>query len=78
MSDIKLIDVTIHIDKDVDSDTRQRIDAALRTKTGVVSVHMPNDKPHLLVVEYDPDATDSSNMLAAVQQVAGSAQLIGM
>ena len=78
MSDIKLIDVTIHINKDTDSDTRQRIDAALRTKVGVVSVHMPNDKPHLLVVEYDSDATDSSNMLAVVQQVAGSAQLIGM
>lgn len=78
MSDIKLTDVTIHIDKDADNDTRQKIDAALRTKDGVVSVHMPNDKPHLLVVEYDADATDSGNMLTTVKQIAGHAELIGM
>jgi hypothetical protein len=78
MSNIKLTDVTIHIDKDADNDTRQRIDAALRTKDGVVSVHMPNDKPHLLVVEYNPDTTNSANMLDTVKQVAGHAELIGM
>ena len=51
MSDIKLVDVTIHIDNETDADTRQKIDASLRTDRGVVSVHMPNEEPHLLVVE---------------------------
>lgn len=78
MSDIKMTDVTIHIDKDTDDDTRQRIDATLRTRGGVVSVYMPNDKPHMLVVEYNPDEISSTNMLSTVQEIAGHAELIGM
>lgn len=50
MSGIMLVDVTIHIDHETDADTRGKIDAALRTLQGVVSVHMPNEEPHLLVV----------------------------
>lgn len=46
MSDIKLVDVTIHIDNETDANTREKIDAALRTHQGVVSVHMPNEKSH--------------------------------
>jgi len=78
MSDIKMTDVTIHIDKDTDDNTRQRIDATLRTREGVVSVYMPNDKPHMLVVEYNPDEISSTNMLSTVQEIAGHAELIGM
>lgn len=78
MSDIKLVDVTIHIDNETDVDTREKIDAALRTQRGVVSVHMPNDEPHLLVVEYNPDATTSTNMLTTVRELAGHAEMIGL
>ena len=78
MSDIKLVDVTIHIDKETDADTREKIDAALRTLPGVVSVHMPNEEPHLLVVEYNPDDTTSTHMLTMVRELAGHAEMIGL
>lgn len=78
MTDIKLVDVTIHIDKDTDTDTRNAVEAALRTVKGVISVHMPSNEPHLVVVEYDPDATTSSQILSTVQEVAGHAEMIGL
>ncbi len=78
MSDIKLADVTIHIDRDVDGDTRGKVEAALRAMDDVVSVHMPEDKPHLVVVEYNPDKTTSGVVLAAVREMAGHAELIGL
>ncbi len=78
MKDIKLTDVTIHIDKETDTDTRNAVDTALRTVNGVISVHMPSNEPHLVVVEYDPDATASSHLLTMVKEVAGHAELIGL
>lgn len=78
MSDIKLVDVTIHIDEKTDENTRKKIDAALRALRGVVSVHMPMDEPHLLVVEYNPDVTTSTHMLTMVRELAGHAEMIGL
>lgn len=78
MSDITLVDVTIHIDKDTDAATRQKVEAALRGIDGVVSVHMPEGETHLVVVEYNPDATKSTVLLAAVREIAGHAELIGL
>lgn len=78
MTDINLVDVTIHIDKDTDSNTRQELETALKAVSGVFSVHMPSDKSHLVVVEYDPDATTSSHLLTMVKEVLGHAELIGL
>jgi cell division protein FtsX len=78
MSDIKLVDITIHIDKDTDAATREKIEAALRGIDGVISVHMPANETHLVVIEYNPDATKSSVLLASVREIAGHAEMIGL
>lgn len=78
MSDINLVDVTIHIDNETDTDTREKIDTALRSLNGVVSVSMPDEKPHLLTVEYDPDVTSSAHMLTTVRELAGHAEMVGL
>jgi hypothetical protein len=78
MSDIKLVDITIHIDKETDDATRSNVESALRAANGVVSVHMPANERHLVVVEYNPDAVNSSDLLATVQDVAGHAEMIGL
>ena len=78
MSDITLTDVTIHIDKGTTADTRKKIESGLRMIKGVISVHMPSDKPHLVVVEYNPDVTSSRHMLTVVQELAGHAEMIGL
>lgn len=78
MSDIKLTDVTIHVDKETDADTREKVEAALRHLQGTVSVHMPDEKPHLIMVEYNPDVTTSAHMLTTVRELAGHAEMIGL
>ena len=78
MSDIKLADITIHIDKAVDADTRTKIDTALRKLNGTVSVHMPVEEPHLVMVEYNPDVTTSAHMLTTVRELAGHAEMLGL
>ena len=78
MSDITLADVTIHIDADVSDKIRAQVEDSLRGLDDVVSVHMPEDKRHLLVVQYNPDKTTSGVLLAAVRELAGRAELIGL
>ncbi|MFO7594055.1 MAG: ATP-binding protein [Pseudomonadota bacterium] len=78
MSDIKLVDVTVHIDKDTDTSKRGKIETALREINGVISVHMPEKEGHLVVIEYNPDKTQSSVLLDIVQKIAGHAELIGL
>lgn len=78
MSDIQLTDVTIHIDKETDAATRGKVEAALRHVDGVVSVHMPADKPHLVVVEYNPGKTKASHLHESIREIVGHAELIGL
>ncbi len=78
MSDIQLADVMIHIDADINDNIRSQVEATLRGLEDVVSVSMPDDKRHLVIVEYNPDKTTSGVLLAAVRELAGRAELIGL
>ncbi|HEX9801812.1 MAG TPA: ATP-binding protein [Gammaproteobacteria bacterium] len=78
MKEIQLVDVTIHIDRDSDDATRSEIEKALRAAEGVISVHMPAEERHLVVVEYNPDAIKSLDLLHIVQGFSRHADLIGL
>ena len=77
MCDIQLVDVTIHIDRDVSDEIHNQVETSLRRLKDVVSVHMPKDKHHLLIVGYNPDKTNSLVLLALVRELAGRAELVG-
>ncbi len=78
MKDIKLVDITLHIDKDPNDEEREFLEHALRRISGVVSVHMPEEKSHLVMVEYDPEQTESEHILTMVRKVAGHTEMIGL
>ncbi len=78
MTDIDLADVTIHIDKNLDAEDRVQLEDALRAMEGVVSVHMAEKTPHLLVVGYNTELTSSKDILATVTAKDGHAELVGM
>jgi hypothetical protein len=75
---IQLADVTVHIDQTLEREQRSEIESALRAIDGVVSVHNPDDRPHLCVVEYNPDKTSSADILDAVTSQGVNAELIGL
>jgi hypothetical protein len=75
---IQLADVVVHIDQTLERDQRLKIEDELRAINGVVSVHNPDDRPHLSVVEYNPDLTNSAAILSTVTSQGVNAELIGL
>ncbi|MFV1984727.1 MAG: ATP-binding protein [Thiohalomonadales bacterium] len=78
MTEIKMTDVTIHIDKETNADNRTKVETALRELNGVLSVNITNEKNHLLMVEYNPEVTNSTHILITVRELVGHAEMIGL
>jgi hypothetical protein len=76
--DIQLADVTLHVDENLDAVGRGRIEEKVRSLDGVVSFHNPDDRPHLAVVEYNPEKVKSAAILEAVKSEGVHAELIGL
>lgn len=76
--DINLVDVTIHIDETLAEERRPQLIEKMRAQDGVVSVGYHDEKPHLMVVEYNPQKTNSSQLLAAIKGEGLHAELIGL
>lgn len=76
--DIQLSDVLIHIDESLTAERRASVETQLRAIDGVVSVHNPDDKPHLTLVEYRPDKVDSQTLLERVKGEGVHAELVGL
>lgn len=76
--DIQLVDVVVHIDQTLEEEHRMRIEGQLRGINGVVSVHNSDDRPHLLIVQYNPDKTGSATILETVTGQGVSAELVGL
>jgi myo-inositol-hexaphosphate 3-phosphohydrolase len=76
--DIQLVDVTIHVDETLPEEQREVLVDKVREHDGVVSVGNHADKPHLLVVEYNPDKVNSQEILGFVKNQGVHAELIGM
>jgi superfamily II DNA or RNA helicase len=75
---ISLSDVLIHIDDALSVEERQGVEDRLRELDGVVSVKMPDDRPHLTLVEYVNGKIDSRALLAAVTGAGVRAELVGL
>lgn len=78
MTDINIADVTLHIDNELDTKTREAVEHELRSITGVISVHMPTDKPHLVEVAYNPEDVKSEYIAHSIRALAGHVELIGL
>lgn len=76
--DIQLADVTLHIDENLSKERRADVETSLRGIEGVVSVHNADKTPHLTMVEYNPEKTDSHSILNCVTGRGVHAELIGI
>ena len=76
--DINLVDITLHIDEDLSPEQRGTVEESLRAIDGVISVHNADKTPHLTIVQYNPDKTDSQAILKRVTDQGAHAELIGM
>lgn len=76
--DSKMTDVTLHIDENTSHDEREELRDNLLGLHGVMAAAYHDTQPHLMVVEYDPDAINSSEFLVAAKGKGLHAELIGL
>jgi len=72
-----MADVIIHISESVEHDRRVEIADAIREHAGVMGVAHHDEKPHLLIVEYDPDQVHAKDLLQVALGMGVHAQLVG-
>ncbi len=75
---MEMADVTVHIDEAIDHDRRTRIADTVRAHKGVMAVAHHDEKPHLMIIEYDPDTVNSRELLQIALDQGVHAQLIGL
>ena len=73
-----IADVTIHIDETLDHSGLQDLADEIRQVGGVESVTFHDDKPHLMIVQYDPGQTSSSSIHQKISDKGVHAKLIGL
>lgn len=75
---IQLVDVTVHIDEQLDAQRREGLVDKVREEDGVVSVALHKEHSHLMIVEYNPEKTSSAKILKRVTGEGVHAELVGL
>ena len=70
-------DITIHIDESTSHDEREGLRDTILAMDGVMAAAYHDEKPHLMVIGYDPDVVDSAAFLKAVSNRGLHGELIG-
>ncbi len=76
--EIQMADVTVHIDPALPAEELQLLEAKIRDNPGVISVHREPNRPHLMLVEYNPAEVDSQHILESVAHQGVNAELVGL
>ena len=76
--DTKLAEVTFHIDEDTSHDDREKFRDVLLAIDGVMAAACHDEKPHLMLIEYNPDVTSSMAFVNTAKEHGLHGELIGM
>lgn len=71
------VGLVLHIDDALGASRREDIEQAIKAEKGIDSAHFTERRPHLMVVEYDPDLISSANILARINYQSVHAELVG-
>lgn len=77
MSD-QLADITMHIDENTTHEDRERLRDELLSMNGVMAAAYHDEKPHLIVMAYDPDVVNSLAFVKTAQDQGLHAELVGL
>ena len=75
---MSLSNFVIHIDENLDASKIDAVENVTGACLGVVSANINNNRPHLMVVTYDPRRGCSTHILGALQSMGLNGQLIGL
>ena len=71
------IGVVVHINENLDGDNRKELSQKIGSLEGVLSAGVQEQRPHLMIVDYDPHQTKSLDVLSGVTNSGVHAQLVG-
>ena len=74
----KMVDITLHIDETTTHADREALRDRMLAQTGVMAADYHDEKPHLMVIEYNPDLIDSAKFVDITKEVGVHASLIGL
>ena len=74
----KMVDITLHINEQTSRADRDSIRDRILAQDGVMAADFHDDKPHLLIVEYNPDVVSSAKFLEIVEEFDLHAELVGL
>ena len=76
--DIDMTDVTLHIDETLEAAELDKLESRLREQDGVISVGRQQNRPHLMVVEYNPKRASGTDILSTVTNGGLHAEIVGL
>jgi hypothetical protein len=71
-------DIIIHIDEPLDDDRIWDLERELGTERGILSACVHDRRRHLMLVDFDPEATRPSDILQSVRSRGLHAEMIGL
>ena len=74
----KMTDITLHINESTNHSDREALRDSLLGMDGVMAAAYHDEKPHLMMIEYDPDLINSTEFLTSASDRGLHAQLIGL
>jgi hypothetical protein len=74
----KWAEVTLHIDEETTHDERESLRDHLLSRNGVYTASCRDEKPHLMLIEYDPGIINSREFLSEASTRGLHAELIGL
>ncbi len=76
--DIDLADVTIHIDQALNEEEMAKLEDAFRNRMGVISVRFNPERPHLVIIEYNPKLIGSRDLVDIPRFHGLHGELVGL
>ena len=73
-----MLDVTLHIDEETTHDEREKLRDVFLSKNGVMTADCRDDRPHLMIVGFDPEDITSIELLATAKNGGYHAEIITM
>ncbi len=75
---MQLSDIMIHVTESLSPEARGALENTLRDVDGVIAPRFGAGTDHLLLVAFDADRSRPADLLAAVRQSVGQAQLVAL
>jgi hypothetical protein len=74
----QIADIVMHVDENLTHEAREKLRDELLSMDGVMAAAYQDEKPHLMVMAYDPDVVNSLTFVKTAEEQGLHAELVGL